>query len=117
VFRVAGSGRGAFAARSARFVRALSASGGVLFSWSSLSCGSGAFGFFLGLLVWFVFWVVGFARVCSWFGRALLCLAAWLGLSSCFLGSGFCWWWLVGVFAFLAFRGLRPFFCIKTAIA
>jgi hypothetical protein len=41
VFRVAGSGRGAFAARSARFVRALSASGGVLFSFPGRPCPAG----------------------------------------------------------------------------
>jgi hypothetical protein len=38
VFRVVGSGRGAFAARSVRFVRALAASGGVLFSFPGRAC-------------------------------------------------------------------------------
>ena len=41
VFRVSGSGRGAFAARSARFVRRLSSSGGVLFSFPGRPCPAG----------------------------------------------------------------------------
>jgi hypothetical protein len=41
VFRVSGLGRGAFAARSAAFVSALAASGGVLFSFPSAGCPSG----------------------------------------------------------------------------
>ena len=38
VFRVSGSGRGAFAARSVRLVRALAADGGVLFSFPGRAC-------------------------------------------------------------------------------
>ncbi|MDX2215266.1 MAG: hypothetical protein SFY66_18525 [Oculatellaceae cyanobacterium bins.114] len=38
VFRVEGSGRGAFAARSIRFVRALAAAGGVLVSFPGQPC-------------------------------------------------------------------------------
>ncbi|MGV2831981.1 hypothetical protein [Myxosarcina sp. GI1(2024)] len=38
VFRVSGSGRGAFAARSVRFVRRLSSAGGVLFSFPGRPC-------------------------------------------------------------------------------
>lgn len=38
VFRVSGSGRSAFAARSVRFVRALAAGGGVLFSFPGRAC-------------------------------------------------------------------------------
>ena len=41
VFRVSGSGRGAFAARSARFVSRLSAAGGVLFSFPGRPCPAG----------------------------------------------------------------------------
>ena len=41
VFRVSGSGRGAFAARSALFVRRLSAAGGVLFSFPGRPCPAG----------------------------------------------------------------------------
>ena len=41
VFRVSGSGRGAFAARSVRFVSRLSASGGVLFSFPGRPCPAG----------------------------------------------------------------------------
>jgi hypothetical protein len=41
VFRVSGSGRSAFAARSVRFVRALAAEGGVLFSFPGRACPAG----------------------------------------------------------------------------
>ncbi len=41
VFRVSGSGRSAFAGRSVRFVRALAAEGGVLFSFPGRACPAG----------------------------------------------------------------------------
>jgi hypothetical protein len=100
VFRVSGSGRWAFVARSVSFVRSLSAAGGVLFSFPSGACPAG--------VVPASRWVSGSSPSGSWSSLALAlglgvpCLV-WLpsavvppasfGLCrSGFPFAGGCWW-------------------------